>query len=365
MKNFSNITLACLSTLALIGCGDSYNDKNKNDKNEASSAQLKTLEREVSFLVDTNKMSLYTFDKDALNKSNCDANCRKIWPLFTGANTTSTDIKVLEGTDHLAYRKHPLYFFNKDSAPGDILGNNIKDVWHLVFAPQSSNDTQTELSDTKVKQTYLTDKDGRSLYTFDNDTQNLSNCYDSTPTSNEGCESTWPVFYAEDLGALPTGIKKSDFETIERDASRAKTGESLKQTSYKGSPLYYFTPDAKKSGVTNGDWVNDVWHLVEVNSKKVGETTPYTAEAAEKGKVIFTNPARCAGCHGADGQTPPLGMDNVISRFGDAAIIEKTLIDMKDNGNPQNRAGIMVTISKRLSYEDITNLSAFIATLKK
>lgn len=359
-----------MATLALIGCGDSYSDKDNGTVTQSNS-KLKTLDREVSFLVDTNKISLYSFDKDTLNKSNCDADCRKIWPIFSGANTTNSDIKVLEGTDHLAYRKHPLYFFNKDTAVGDILGNNIKDVWHLVFAPLGSNDTQTELSDTKVKQTYLTDKDGRSLYTFDNDTPDLSNCYDSTPTSNTGCESTWPVFYAEDLGELPTGISKSNFETIGRDASRAKTGESLKQISYKGSPLYYFTPDAKKSGVTNGDWVKGVWHLVEVDSKKVGETTPstptspYTTEAAEKGKAIFTNPAKCASCHGADGQTPPLGVDNVIAKYGDAKLIDQKLKDMRDNGNPQNRHAAMVNVAKNLSDEAIINLSAFIATLKK
>jgi len=360
MKNFSNITLACLSTLVLIGCGDNY-----NDKNEASPSQLKTLDRELSFLVDTNQMSLYTFDKDGLNKSNCDADCRKIWPIFAGANTTNTDIKVLEGTDHLAYRKHPLYFFHKDTAVGDILGNNIKDVWHLVFTPLGSNDTQTEFSDTKVTQTYLTDKNGRSLYTFDKDTKDVSNCYDATPTANKGCESTWPVFYAKDLGVLPAGTSTADFGTLERNATKAKAGESLQQTTYKGQALYYFTPDAKKSAVTSGDWVKGVWHLVEINSKKANESSPYTAQAAEKGKAIFTNPAKCARCHGADGQTPPLGVDNVIAKYGDAKLIDQKLRDMRDNANPQNRGDIMVGIAKGLSDEAIVNLSAFIATLKK
>jgi len=89
------------------------------------------------------------------------------------------------------------------------------------------------------------------------------------------------------------------------------------------------------------------------------------AEADEKGKAIFTHPAKCASCHGADGQKPPLGIDNVIAKYGDAALIEKKLRDMRDNGNPQNRSGAMVGIAKNLSDEDITNLSAFIATLKK
>ena len=356
MTIYTKIGLLSLTTLALIGCGDTYSsgDTTSNTKS------IKSLTRTANFLTDTNGMSLYTFDKDTLNKSNCDAACQKIWPLFEGANTTSEDIKVLEGTDHLAYRKHPLYHFVNDNAVGDVNGDNIKDVWHLVYAPKGSNDTQTEFSATTMTQTYLTDKDGRALYTFDNDAKGVSNCY-------AACEDTWPVYHVEDIASVPTGLNKADFTTIARDATKAKEG-ILKQTAYKGQALYYFTPDAKKSGEIKGDWVKGVWHLVEVSARKTSDVpvaSPFTAEAAQKGKAIFTNPAKCARCHGADGQTKPLGIDNVIAKYGDAELISQKLKDMRDNGNPQNRDGIMVDIAKSLSDEAIVNLSAFIATLKK
>lgn len=107
-----------------------------------------------------------------------------------GADTESEDIKVLEGTDHLAYKKHPLYYFVNDKAPSDVLENNVKEVWHLVHALATTTDSQTALSEMNIKQTFLTDKDQRALYTFDKDTENVSNCYDTTPTSGTGCEST-------------------------------------------------------------------------------------------------------------------------------------------------------------------------------
>jgi predicted lipoprotein with Yx(FWY)xxD motif len=305
-------------------------------------------------------MSLYTFDKDTLNKSNCDAKCQEMWSLFRGANTTSEDVKVLDGTDHLAYRKHPLYYFVNDKAIGDVKGDNVKNIWHLLYAPTGSNDTQTEFSDQTMTQTYLTDKDGRALYTFDNDTNATSNCY-------AACEDTWPIYHVDNIASVPTGLNKSDFTSISRDANKSKEG-ILKQTAYKGMPLYYFTLDAKKSGETKGDWVKGVWHLVEVSAKKTSDATmpsPFTAEAAEKGKAIFTNPAKCAKCHGADGQTKPLGVDNVIAKYGDAKLISQKLKDMRDNGNPNNRDAFMVDIAKGLSDEAIINLSAFIATLKK
>lgn len=352
MTNFIKITLVSASTLVLIGCGDSYSPENSNDTTITNS--LKSQERTVSYLTDANGKSLYTFDKDTLNTSNCDADCQEIWPLFTGIDTGSADIKLFGETDHLAYRKHPLYFFANDSVAGDVNGDNVKNVWHLVYAPTDSNDTQTEFSQQTMIQTYLTDKDGRSLYVFDNDTENTSNCYGA-------CEGVWPIYYNSTINGVPNGMTASDFTTISRDANKSTTGV-LQQTAYKGKPLYYFTPDANKLGETKGDWVKGVWHLVEVSAEK---TSVYTAEAAEKGRAIFTDPAKCSRCHGMDGQTKPLGVDNIIARYGDADLIATKLKDMRDNDNPQNRDSFMVDIAKGLSDDAITNLSAFVATLKK
>ena len=355
MKTLTKTGLLSLATLAMIGCGDTYSSKDNNSNNNT----LKSLERNVKFLTDTEGMSLYTFDKDLLNKSNCDAKCQEIWPLFRGADTTNENIKVLEGSDQLAYRKHPLYHFIQDKTIGDIKGDNIKNVWHLVYASKGSNDTQTEFSSESITQTYLTDKDGRALYTFDKDTNGTSNCYAS-------CEDTWPIYHVENIDSAPVGLNKSDFTSILRDKTKAKEG-ILKQTAYKGQPLYYFTPDAKKSAETKGDWVKGVWHLVEISAKKTSDVkaNPYTKEAVEKGEAIFTNPSKCSSCHGVDGQTKPLGVDNIIARYGDAELITKKLKDMRDNGNPNNRNGAMVAVASGLSDEAIINLSAFVATLKK
>ena len=257
MKKLTQITLVSMATLAFIGCSDSYKDN----------AELKASSRNVNFLVDTDGISLYTFDKDGLNTSNCTGSCQEKWPLFEGANTGSEDIKVLEGSDHLAYRKHPLYYFAKDKAVGDVLGDNKKGVWHLVYAPADTNDSQTASSREAVKQMFLTDKDQRALYTFDKDDTNTSHCYDSTPTSGTGCESVWSVFYSSDLGTLPTGTTAADFGVIDRDTAKAKQGEPTQQVTYKGKPLYYFTPDDAEALSTKGDWAKGVWHLVELHAK--------------------------------------------------------------------------------------------------
>ncbi len=353
MIHITKIAIASVACMAFIGCGDSYNGSKEADK-----AALKVLNRNANFLTDAAGMSLYTFDKDALSKSNCDAACQEKWPLFTGNGTEGSDLITLEN-DQLAYRKHPLYYFVKDKAEGDVLGNNVNNVWHLVHAKTAPMDTQVALSTTLIKQTFLTDKDGRALYTFDKDSKDVSNCYDSTPTSGTGCESTWPVFYSADLGKLPTGVSASDFTVIDRDATRAKKDESLKQVTYKGKPLYYFTPDNKETGSVKGDWVKGVWHLVETAATKVNMSAgATTGGSVEAGKTRF---AGCATCHGADGLTKAFGISIKIGELDDAAKVEALLKFMKNDGTGKNST--MVGIAKNLSEDEIKNLSAYIGTL--
>ena len=354
MNKLKYTAMASLATLVLIGCSDSY-----NDGDDSVEAALKASNRNAKFLVDTDAMSLYTFDNDMLNTSNCDAACQEIWPLFLGANTGSEDIKVLEGTDHLAYRKHPLYYFINDKAPGDVLGNNVKEVWHLVHAPEGSTDSQTALSETNIKQTFLTDKDQRALYTFDNDEEGVSNCYDTTPTSGTGCESIWPVFYSADLGALPVGTTADDFSVIDRNATQAKEGEPTQQVAYQGKPLYYFTPDNKEALSTKGDWVKGVWHLVELDASKVEVPSTVPTSDIEAGEKIYSN---CASCHQEDGLGTPGGAIK-IGEVGDAQTIEDLLNFMKTDGTGKNST--MVAIAKGLSDQQIKDVSAYIATLKK
>ena len=97
--------------------------------------------------------------------------------------------------------------------------------------------------------TLLSDSKSMTLYTFDKDTMNKSNCYG-------GCETKWPVFNGNKDGLnLPEGISKSDFGTIKR-----KNGAM--QTTYNGKPLYYFFMD-KKANDKNGNGKKGVWHIVK------------------------------------------------------------------------------------------------------
>lgn len=104
---------------------------------------------------------------------------------------------------------------------------------------------------------YLSDKEGKSLYFFGTDAKGQSSC-------SGACEAVWPAFYVDNLTAdkLGTGLTFSDFATI-------TTASGKKQLTYKGWPLYYYapsvngtnTPEAK--GLTTGDGVGGIWFVAK------------------------------------------------------------------------------------------------------
>lgn len=88
-------------------------------------------------LVDANGMTLYTFDKDTENKSNCSGKCAEAWPpLMAPAEAQPTGKLTVatreDGSNQWAYQGKPLYLWVKDEKPGDTTGDNFKNVWHVV-----------------------------------------------------------------------------------------------------------------------------------------------------------------------------------------------------------------------------------------
>jgi len=88
-------------------------------------------------LVDAKGMTLYTFDRDATGKSNCNGQCAQNWPPLMAAAgaATSGDWSVVtrdDGSKQWAYKGKPLYGWVKDTKPGDVTGDGVNNVWHIA-----------------------------------------------------------------------------------------------------------------------------------------------------------------------------------------------------------------------------------------
>jgi predicted lipoprotein with Yx(FWY)xxD motif len=88
-------------------------------------------------LVDEKGMTLYIFDKDEPNKTNCYDQCAVNWPpLMAGEGAMAegdwTIVERTDGTKMWAYKGKPVYLWIKDTKPGDITGDGVGGVWHLA-----------------------------------------------------------------------------------------------------------------------------------------------------------------------------------------------------------------------------------------
>ena len=143
--------LTALSSLllgsTLVGCAPG-NDSSAVHEVEASPPAYRPLNRDYvpNFMASTSVgrvmttpegATLYTFDKDLISKSTCYADCAIQWPpLIAGRQSQPYGRMSLVSRDdgrwQWAYDGKPLYTYSEDETFGDVKGENIDGLWHVV-----------------------------------------------------------------------------------------------------------------------------------------------------------------------------------------------------------------------------------------
>jgi predicted lipoprotein with Yx(FWY)xxD motif len=90
-------------------------------------------------LVGPNGMTLYTFDKDTAGngKSVCNGQCATNWPPLMAGDSDKPmgDYSVVtreDGKKQWAVKGKPLYYWIKDTKPGDKTGDGVLTFWHTA-----------------------------------------------------------------------------------------------------------------------------------------------------------------------------------------------------------------------------------------
>lgn len=102
----------------------------------------------------------------------------------------------------------------------------------------------------------LVDREGRTLYMFDNDGGGAPTCYDD-------CASNWPPLLSEGGVSAGEGADESLLGEVERD-------DGTTQVTYASHPLYYFSGDGAAGDVA-GQGVGDVWWVLSADGEPVRE----------------------------------------------------------------------------------------------
>jgi predicted lipoprotein with Yx(FWY)xxD motif len=145
------LAVGAVLTLALAACSNETPPPTQpaasgsGSPSAAASTTVQTADSDLgTILTDGDGMTLYMFLNDTGTTSTCTVGCATTWPALTvdgqataamGADdsllgTTARD----DGTTQVTYNGHPLYHYSGDSAPGDINGEGIGDIWFAVSA---------------------------------------------------------------------------------------------------------------------------------------------------------------------------------------------------------------------------------------
>jgi len=231
-----------------------------------------------SFLVDEKGMTLYLFTKDTPNTTVCYEKCAVAWPpLLTAGDPVAgegVDASLLgttdrtDGTVQVTYNGWPLYYYEKDKAPGDVVGQNVGDVWFVVSptgdmiqtgaaateAPAAADGTTVALGEDDALGSILVDDKGMTLYLFTKDSPNTTVCY-------EKCAVAWPPLLTTGDPVAGEGVDASLLGTTNRT-------DGTVQVTYNGWPLYYYEKDKAPGDVTGQD-VGGVWYVVSAEGNQV------------------------------------------------------------------------------------------------
>lgn len=211
------------------------------------------------FLTGPQGMTLYIFANDEPNTSNCYDGCAENWPplLIEAEAPTVAPLSIPGsfgvteregGGRQVTYNGWPLYYFVKDTAPGDTTGQGVGDVWYVAnLNPVVMVSNHPELGPMLVGPT------GMTLYLYTKDEEGVTNCAG-------GCAANWPPLMG---GFAPAaGYEAMAGEGVTGELGLITREDGGQMLAYNGQPLYYWVKDEVPGDVT-GQGVGDVWFVVE------------------------------------------------------------------------------------------------------
>ncbi|MEC5179669.1 COG4315 family predicted lipoprotein [Arthrobacter sp. CG_A4] len=110
----------------------------------AAAAALKVASSKLGqIVVDGKGMSVYYFTKDTKDSgtSACTGGCLTAWPPVVTTSAAPTvdgvtgkvgTIATPDGKKQVTINGMPIYYFAKDKAAGDVLGQGVNSVWYVV-----------------------------------------------------------------------------------------------------------------------------------------------------------------------------------------------------------------------------------------
>jgi predicted lipoprotein with Yx(FWY)xxD motif len=222
-------------------------------------------------LVNYAGFSVYAWDGDGANKSNCNADCLKKWSPVLAAETSQpqgewTIIQRSPGVRQWSFRKKPLYTYIADTRPKSMAGSD-EPGWHNVYTQRApawpaeftEHDTHAGI--------VLADAHGKTIYVYTcgDDALDQQTCdHPATPQEYRiaicgggdvaRCVKTWPyVIAAKDAKAPSRSWTAIDIDPMSGHYAKPGQAGALHVWAYRGRPVYTFARE------NPGDVDGDAW----------------------------------------------------------------------------------------------------------
>jgi predicted lipoprotein with Yx(FWY)xxD motif len=146
MRRFG-FAVAALALIAVACSGGGATQAPTQAPTQTAAADVQLASSDLGeILVDSEGMTLYGFVPDEeTGEPTCYDDCATNWPplivesdFTVGEGLDQTAFSTAERTDdagtQLAIGTYPLYYFANDSAPGDVNGQGVGEIWYVVGA---------------------------------------------------------------------------------------------------------------------------------------------------------------------------------------------------------------------------------------
>lgn len=225
-------------------------------------------------VVNEKRYSVYTWDGDGPNKSNCVGDCARVWNPVTAPASAQpqgewTIVQRSPSVRQWAFRKKPVYAFSEDTSAASLAGADVPG-WHNVYTQMSPPPPSEMRVEMTLAGDVLADANGKTIYyyTCGDDSQDQMSCdtMDSPQVYRiaiagggdpERALKMWPYVPASASAKVPSqlwSIVYVDPQTG-REAVANQAG-ALRVWAYRGRPVYTYAGD-KAPGDIEGNGIGE------------------------------------------------------------------------------------------------------------
>lgn len=220
------------------------------------------------------RQSVYSWDRDAPNKSNCFDGCTEEWtpvlaPEFAEPNGEWGVIVRSPGVRQWTFRTRPLYTYalSPEGRNASLQGSDVPG-WHNVYTQRTPFPGRDFTVQDAASGQVLADKNGRTVYVYNcnDDAWDQQSCNHPDLTqayrlavcgagSQEKCMRIFPYVLAQ-KDSRSENAAWSILEIDSRTGHRAAPGQSgaLRVWAYRDRPVYTFHLDAEPGDIKGDSW---------------------------------------------------------------------------------------------------------------